>query len=170
MFVASSAAGLSEMWGEVQRAAGAMERLSELMHAKPEIVVPENPMPLREVGQDSIWFSDVSAFYPSRPDTPAIKNFTLDIRPGEIVPFLGLSWAGKTTTFQLLLRFYDPQSGRIEIAGIDIAQADVEQVRNCIGLVPQETIIFGATAQENIRYGRPDASDAEIIGCPSFGS
>ncbi|MFB3104769.1 MAG: ABC transporter transmembrane domain-containing protein, partial [Pseudomonadales bacterium] len=111
MFVASSAAGLSEMWGEVQRAAGAMERLLELMHAKPDIVVPENPIPLPESGQDSIRFSDVSFCYPSRPDTPALKNFTLDIRPGETVAFVGLSGAGKTTTFQLLLRFYDPQSG-----------------------------------------------------------
>src|SRR5690606_32677614 len=99
---------------------------------------------------------------PSRPDTLALDHFSLHIRPGETVAFVGPSGAGKSTTFQLLLRFYDPASGRIVIDGVDIAQAAPEEVRRRIGLVPQETVLFGATARENIRYGRPEATDAEI--------
>jgi ATP-binding cassette subfamily B protein len=162
MFVAGAAAALSEMWGQIQRAAGATERLSELLSAEPAIVAPKNPVPLPQAGQGRLRFRDVSFCYPSRPNMPALDRFTLDIRPGETVAFVGPSGAGKTTTFQLLLRFYDPQSGQVEIDGIDIAQADPAQIRQRIGLVPQETVIFGTTARENIRYGRPDASDAEI--------
>ena len=139
-----------------------MERLLVIMHAEPDIVVMENPMPLPEVGQGNIRFCNLSFCYPSRPDTLAFKNFAMDIGPDETAAFVGLSEAGKTTTVHLLLRFYDTQSGRIEIDGIDIPGADPEQVRNRIGLVPQATIMFGATARENIRYGRPDAIDAEI--------
>ena len=100
--------------------------------------------------------------YPSRPETPALDDFTLDIAPGETVAFVGPSGAGKSTTFQLLLRFYDPQHGRVLLDGIDIASADLHAVRSRIGLVPQDTVLFGASARENIRYGRPDASDAEV--------
>jgi ATP-binding cassette subfamily B protein len=162
LFVAGAAASLSEMWSQVQRAAGAMERLIELLDAEPEIVAPKNPVPLPATGQGSLRFADVSFCYPSRPDTPALDHFRLNIAPGETVAFVGPSGAGKTTTFQLLLRFYDPQVGRVEIDGVDIAQADPAQVRRRIGLVPQETVIFGTTARENIRYGRPEASDVEI--------
>lgn len=161
MFVAASAAALTEMWGEVQRAAGAMERLVELLHARPAIVAPVRPLDL-PVGRGRIAFENVSFNYPSRPQILALDRFSLDIESGETVAFVGPSGAGKSTTFQLLLRFYDPSVGRISIDGIDIAQARPEQVRARIGLVPQETVLFGASARENIRYGRPDASDAEL--------
>jgi ATP-binding cassette, subfamily B, bacterial len=162
VYVGVSAASLSEMWGEVQRAAGAMERLIELKRATPQIVAPQNPetFPPKPLGH--IRFDDVSFRYPSRPDSLALDRFTLEIRPGENVAFVGPSGAGKSTTFQLLLRFYDPASGRVLIDGVNVANANPEDVRSRIGLVPQETVLFGATARENIRYGRPTATDAEI--------
>jgi ATP-binding cassette subfamily B protein len=162
IFVAGSAAGLSEMWGEVQRAAGAMERLVELLDSKPRIVAPPDPVALPERSEGRISFVAVSFRYPSRPETLAIDEFDLRIASGETVAIVGPSGAGKSTLFQLLLRFYDPDSGRIEVDGIDISQAAPEALRARIGLVPQETVIFGTTAKENIRYGRPDASDQEI--------
>jgi len=162
ILLASSGAMLSEMWGEVQRAAGAMERLIELLDAEPAIRAPANPTPVPTPGDGSIEFKDVSFTYPSRPDTLAIDNFNLNIAPGETVAFVGPSGAGKSTTFQLLLRFYDPQSGSICINGVDIAAADPKAVRAVIGVVPQETMVFGTSALENIRYGRPDATDAEV--------
>lgn len=162
VYVAISAASLSEMWGEVQRAAGAMERLVELNIATPTIVAPSHPQSFPSPSQGCIRFDDVSFRYPSRPDTLALDRFALEIQPGENVAFVGPSGAGKSTTFQLLLRFYDPVSGRIEIDGVDIATARPEDVRSRIGLVPQETVLFGTSARENIRYGRPGASDTEI--------
>ncbi len=162
MYVGISAASLSEMWGEVQRAAGAMERLVELRNATPAISAPANPQSFPTTTLGHIRFEHVSFRYPSRPDTQALHDFDLEIQPGEKVAFVGPSGAGKSTTFQLLLRFYDPASGRIVIDSVDIAQARPEHVRQRIGLVPQETVLFGATARENIRYGRPGASDAEI--------
>jgi ATP-binding cassette subfamily B protein len=162
ILLGSSGAMLSEMWGEVQRAAGAMERLIELLDAEPAIRAPENPTPVPAPGEGSIAFSNVNFSYPSRPDTLAIDNFSLDIAPGETVAFVGPSGAGKSTTFQLLLRFYDPQTGSVSINGVDIATADPNAVRAVIGVVPQETMVFGTSALENIRYGRPDATDAEI--------
>jgi len=164
VFVMTAAAGLIEQWGEVQRAAGAMERLVELLQAQPAIAAPPAgqalsfPVPLA----GSIRFEAVDFNYPSRPDTRAIDGLTLEIRPGETVAFVGPSGAGKSTTFQLLLRFYDPQAGRILLDGVDISKVDPTDLRGRIGLVPQETVLFGATARENIRYGRPDATDAEI--------
>ena len=162
VYVAIAAASLSEMWGEVQRAAGAMERLVELRNATPAIVAPAEPQSFPSPAQGHIRFEHVSFRYPSRPDTPALQDFTLDIRPGENVAFVGPSGAGKSTTFQLLLRFYDPAAGRIVIDGVDIAQTRPEDLRQRIGLVPQETVLFGASARENIRYGRPTATDEEI--------
>ena len=162
VYVGISAASLSEMWGEVQRAAGAMERLVELRNATPTISAPAHPQSFPTTTLGHIRFEHVSFRYPSRPDTQALHDFDLEIRPGEKVAFVGPSGAGKSTTFQLLLRFYDPASGRVVIDGVDIAQARPEHVRQRIGLVPQETVLFGATARENIRYGRPGASDAEI--------
>ena len=113
-------------------------------------------------GEGSNEFRDVTFTYPSRPDTLAIDDFSLNIAPGETVAFVGPSGAGKSTTFQLLLRFYDPRSGSICINGVDIAAADPNAVRAIIGVVPQETMVFGTSALENIRYGRPDATDAEV--------
>jgi ATP-binding cassette subfamily B protein len=164
VYAGIAAASLSEMWSEVQRAAGAMERLVELQQAEPAIVAPPTPQtlpPLAGAG-GRIEFDAVTFRYPSRPDQNALDDFTLAIEPGETVAFVGPSGAGKSTTFQLLLRFYDPASGIVRIDGVDIARADPEQVRHRIGLVPQETMLFGATARENIRYGRPEASDAEV--------
>jgi ATP-binding cassette, subfamily B, bacterial len=161
VFMASAVTSLSEMWGEVQRAAGAMERTVELLQSRPSIHIPENPVELA-VPRGQIRFEHLTFNYPSRPDTRALDDFHLDIAPGETVAFVGPSGAGKSTVFQLLLRFYDPTSGRIVIDGVDIARVDPQAVRGHIGLVPQETMIFGASARENIRYGRPGASDAEI--------
>ena len=162
IFMGTSVGALSEMWGELQRAAGAMERTVELLQSQPSIVVPEHPAPLNPDPRGAIVFDHLSFRYPSRPDTLALDDFNLEITPGETVAFVGPSGAGKSTTFQLLLRFYDPAAGRILVDGVDIASADPSAVRAGIGLVPQETMIFGASARENIRYGRPTASDAEI--------
>ena len=166
VYTGIAAASLSEMWSEVQRAAGAMERLVELQRATPSIIAPAVPAPLpvpipgRAAGR--VRFENVRFNYPSRPDTAALDAFTLDIEPGETVAFVGPSGAGKSTTFQLLLRFYDPQQGRVLLDGVDLARADPQAVRRRIGLVPQDTVLFGTTARENIRYGRPDATDAEV--------
>lgn len=161
-YMGISAASLSEMWGEVQRAAGAMERLVELAEAEPTIRAPAQPLALPQPSRGRIEFRGVRFRYPSRPDTLALDAFTLTIEPGETVAFVGPSGAGKSTTFQLLLRFYDPAEGSVLVDGVDIARAVPQQVRSRIGLVPQDTVLFGASARENIRYGRPDASDAEI--------
>jgi ATP-binding cassette, subfamily B, bacterial len=162
VYVAISAASLSEMWGEVQRAAGAMERLIELRNATPAIVAPQNPLAFPQPPRGEIRYEAVSFRYPSRPDSLALDQFALHIRPGETVALVGPSGAGKSTTFQLLLRFYDPLSGKIVIDGVDISKATPEDVRLRIGLVPQETVLFGTTARENIRYGRPSATNEEI--------
>ena len=161
-YVAIAAASLSEMWGEVQRAAGAMERLIELENAQPTIQAPAHPVALPVPGRGEISFEKVTFRYPSRPEAKALDTFDLQVRKGETVAFVGPSGAGKSTTFQLLLRFYDPESGRVLIDGVDVSQADPLAVRSRIGLVPQDTVLFAASARENIRYGRPGASDAEV--------
>jgi len=167
VFVASSAASLSEMWGEVQRAAGATERLMELLSVQPNIVPPVNPLRFPEPGEGRISFDSVTFSYPSRAETRAINDLSLEIAPGETVAIVGPSGAGKTTMFQLLLRFYDPTSGKILIDGVDIAQVHPDDLRSRIGLVPQDTVLFATSARENIRYGRPDASATEIEAAAS---
>ena len=162
VFVGTSAAALTEMWGEVQRAAGAMERLSELLEARPAIRPPPQPLELPARITGRIRFDNVTFRYPSRPETAALANFSLDVVPGETIAFVGPSGAGKSTTFQLLLRFYDPDSGRLLIDERRLVDLRPEDVRSQIGLVPQDTVLFGASARENIRYGRPDATEAEI--------
>jgi ATP-binding cassette, subfamily B, bacterial len=161
-FVGTSAAALTEMWGEVQRAAGAMERLAELLEAEPTIRAPLQPArwPKRITG--SIEFDRVIFHYPSRPEAAALNEFSLKVQPGETIAFVGPSGAGKSTAFQLLLRFYDPVAGDVRIDDVSLRQLDPADVRHQIGLVPQDTVLFGASARENIRYGRPDASDQEI--------
>jgi ATP-binding cassette, subfamily B, bacterial len=161
-FVGTSAAALTEMWGEIQRAAGAMERLSELLQARPVISAPEHPVEIPARVQGHIRFDNVTFHYPSRPQQSALANFSLEVSPGETIAFVGPSGAGKSTTFQLLLRFYDPDSGRLLIDDRRLADLRPEDIRRQIGLVPQETVLFGASARENIRYGRPSATDAEI--------
>ncbi len=162
LFSATSAGTLTEMWGEIQRASGATERLIELLNAEPHVRAPANPQTLPSPGRGAICFENVCFNYPSRPEQRALSGISLDIKPGERIAFVGPSGAGKSTTFQLLLRFYDPQQGRILIDGVDIAQADPREVRARIAVVPQETVIFGDTALGNIRFGRPDATDEEI--------
>ena len=160
--VAFSVGVISEVYGELQRAAGATERLIELLEAEPEIVAPANPAPLPEPAEGRVRFEDVTFHYPSRPDLPALVGLSLDVQPGETVALVGPSGAGKSTVFQLLLRFYDPDSGRIALDGFDIRKADPQAVRARYALVPQDPVIFGADALENIRYGRPDADEAAV--------
>ncbi|MCX7176381.1 MAG: ABC transporter transmembrane domain-containing protein [Proteobacteria bacterium] len=161
VMVASSIGALSEVWGDVQRAAGATERLMELLAAKADIVVVAQPLPL-PAPRGEISMEHLTFHYPSRPDHPSLADFSLQVRTGETVALVGPSGAGKSTLFQLLLRFYDPQQGRIVLDGVDLAQADPLEVRRRIGIVPQDTVLFSADAMENIRYGRADASDEEV--------
>jgi ATP-binding cassette subfamily B protein len=160
--VGTSAAALTEMWGEMQRAAGAMERLAELLAARPGILAPAQPAALPARVRGDVSFAQVNFRYPSRPDTLALADYTLTVRSGETVAVVGPSGAGKSTSFQLLLRFYDPESGVIRLDGCNIAELRPEDLRRQIGFVPQDTVLFGASARENIGYGRPGASDAQI--------
>jgi len=139
-----------------------MERLVELLETEPVIKDPVNPVVLPDTREGRICFENVSFNYPSRPDTLAMDDFSLEILPGEKIAIVGSSGAGKSTAFQLLLRFYDPQVGRIIIDNVDIARARPCEVRTRVGIVPQETMIFGTSARENIRFGRPGATDTEI--------
>lgn len=161
-FLAGSTTSLGEVWNDIQRAAGAMERLMELLQAQPEIKSPENPVSLPEQGKGHIQIEDVCFNYPSRPGMKALEHYNLEIKPGETVALVGPSGAGKSTVFQLLLRFYDPQSGKILLDGVDVREADPEAVRQRIAIVPQNTVLFAATAMENIRYGKPEATDEEV--------
>ena len=162
VLTAGAVAALSEVWGELQRAAGAMERITELLASQPAITDPAEPVPLPPA-KGRIRLEDVGFTYPSRPDQPALDAVSFDVAPGETVALVGASGAGKTTLFSLLLRFYDPRSGRILLDDTDIAAAALSEVRQRIGIVPQETVIFSTSAMENIRYGRENASDAEVI-------
>ena len=160
--VAGSTGALSEVIGDLQRAAGATERLFDLLETEPEITAPANPVRLPAPAPGAIGFEGVRFHYPSRPGDSALEDFSLDVAPGESVALVGPSGAGKTTVFQLLLRFYDPQAGTIRLDGVDIRQADPREVRSRIGLVPQDPVIFSTNTWENIRYGRPEATDAEV--------
>jgi ATP-binding cassette subfamily B protein len=162
LFVGSSTAGLSEIWGEVQRAAGATERLVELLNAHPDIGAPAQPVPLPLPGKGRIVFEQLTFSYPSRPEQPALQDFSLQVQPGETVALVGPSGAGKSTVFQLLLRFYHPRSGCILLDGVDIANVMPDELRMRIGIVPQDTVLFADDVMENIRYGRPDATDDEV--------
>ncbi|MDP2151774.1 ABC transporter transmembrane domain-containing protein [Parvibaculum sp.] len=161
VFAASALAALSEIWGDIQMAAGATERLMELLDVEPEIAAPANPVMLPEP-QGEIAFDNVTFAYPTRPRVSALHGFSLTVAPGETVALVGPSGAGKSTVFQLLLRFYDPQSGHVRLDGVDVRHADPRDVRGRLAVVPQETVVFGASVAENIRYGRPDASDDEV--------
>ncbi|MDP6343496.1 MAG: ABC transporter transmembrane domain-containing protein [Alphaproteobacteria bacterium] len=162
IIVAGALGALSEVYGELQRAAGAVERLAELLDTEPDISAPAEPTPLPADAAGRVSFRDVTFQYPSRPDLPALDGFNLDVAPGETVAVVGPSGAGKTTVFQLLLRFYDPQGGQVLLDGVDLMQADPGEARSRMGLVPQDPVVFAADVAENIRYGRPAADDGEI--------
>jgi ATP-binding cassette subfamily B protein len=159
--VATSGAGLSELWGELQRAAGAADRIAELLAERPTIAAPPVPRALPPP-QGRVAFEGVRFGYPARPGTLALDDFSLDVAPGETVALVGPSGAGKTTVFQLLLRFYDPASGVVRLDGVDISDADPRAIRGRLGLVPQDPVVFGADAWTNIRFGRPEATDAQV--------
>ncbi|HCY63771.1 MAG TPA: ABC transporter [Oxalobacteraceae bacterium] len=165
VIVAGAIGALSEVLGEAQRAAGATERLLELLTLSSPIQTPAHPhpLPVRASGGAALELAEVDFRYPSRPQTPALSQLSLAVVPGETVAIVGPSGAGKTTLFQLLLRFYDPQQGSICLDGIDIRRLDLQDLRGAIGIVPQDTVIFSADALENIRYGHPGASDEEVI-------
>jgi ATP-binding cassette, subfamily B, bacterial len=153
---------LSEIWGEIQLAAGAAERLAEILDMRPAIEAPANPRPLPWPPHATLAFEDVHFAYPMRPHQKALRGASFKVDPGERVAIVGPSGAGKSTIFNLILRFYDPQGGRVLMDGVDVAQADPADVRARIASVPQETMIFSSTVAENIRFGRPDASEADI--------
>jgi len=166
ILVATSAASMSELWAEVQRAAGSADRIGELLQEQPAIAAPLRPVllpaPTPRAPSGQVAFEGVRFHYPSRPDAPALRSFDLRVEPGETVALVGPSGAGKTTVFQLLQRFYDPDAGCVRLDGVDLRDADPAAVRGRIGLVSQDPVIFGADVWDNIRYGRPDASDAEV--------
>jgi len=161
-FAAGALGALSQVWGEIQSAAGAAERIAELLGEPADITSPPNPRPLPEPASGKIELEKVSFQYPSRPDFPALDDVSFTVSPGETVAIVGPSGAGKSTVFNLLLRFYDPQSGTIRIDGVDIREAALEDVRARIAMVPQEPVVFSASAADNIGYGRPGASRADI--------
>ncbi|SHI64954.1 ABC transporter transmembrane domain-containing protein [Wenxinia saemankumensis] len=161
IMVAGAVGALTEIWGELQRAAGATERLVELLTAEDSVLDPAAAR-APDVHRGEVVFEDVSFRYPARPGVAALDGIDLHVRPGETVALVGPSGAGKSTILQLLLRFYDPGSGRITLDGIDLRQMERGAFRRAIALVPQDPVIFGTTARENIRFGRPEASDAEV--------
>ena len=162
VFAAGAVGALGESWGDVQKAAGAMERIDELMRAEAAIRPPETPTILPEPPTGEVSMSAVRFAYPGRPDLPALKGFSLTVRPGETVALVGPSGAGKSTVFRLLLRFYDPQAGVVSVDGVDVRAADPVAVRGRFAWVSQEAPLFSGSANENIRFGREGASDSEI--------
>ena len=162
ILVAFSVGTVSEVIGDLQRAAGAAERISELLATRSDIVAPPTPEALPSPAIGSVTFEAVTFHYPARPDQASLHDFSLAVAPGETVALVGPSGAGKTTVFQLLLRFYDPRRGTVKVDGVDIRTADPAEVRHRVGLVSQDPVLFGASAWENLRYGRPEASDAEV--------
>ncbi len=162
VMVAGAVASLSEIWGELQRAAGAAERMVEILQTEDSVTDPAAPLALPAPLRGEIAFEDVTFRYPARPDTAALESLDLRVRAGETVALVGPSGAGKSTIFQLLLRFFDPASGRVTLDGVDLRDVLRADLRARIALVPQEPVVFAASARENIRFGRPDATDAEV--------
>ena len=161
--VAMGAGTVSEVWGELQRAAGATERLLELLDTKPAIAAPGVPAPPPVAVHGAIELAELRFAYPARPESVALERFSLAVAPGECVALVGPSGAGKSTVFALLLRFYDPQTGRVRIDGIDVSALDPRVLRSLIAVVPQEPVIFAASVLENVRYGRPQATREEAL-------
>ncbi len=162
VMVAGAVGALSEIWGELQRAAGATERLVELLGSEDSVQDPPHPLALPMPARGAIGFENVTFHYPSRPEVSALEAVDLAIRPGETVALVGPSGAGKTTIIQLIQRFWDPETGRVTIDGHDLKTLSRHDFRRAIALVPQDPVIFAASARENIRFGRPEASDAEV--------
>ena len=160
--LAGAFGALSEVYGDLLRAAGASERLNELLSAEPTIKAPANPKPLPEPARGLLEFQSVEFRYPTRPDVSALHDFTLAVKPNEKLAVVGPSGAGKSTIFQLAQRFYDPQAGNVLLDGIDLRDADPADIRSRIAMVPQETVIFAASARDNLRYGNWDASEDEL--------
>ncbi|CAL8976039.1 Multidrug resistance ABC transporter ATP-binding/permease protein BmrA [Rhodoplanes serenus] len=162
VFAAGALGELSQVWGEISQAAGAAERLNELLAIEPDIEVPASPVPLPAKPRGEVAFEAVRFHYPTRPEVAALDGVSFTARAGEKVAIVGPSGAGKSTLFHLMLRFYDPDSGAVRFDGVRLAEADPRAVRSRIALVPQDAAVFGASVAENIRFGRPDASDADV--------
>ncbi|MBN9242680.1 MAG: ATP-binding cassette domain-containing protein [Mesorhizobium sp.] len=162
VFAAGSLGALSEVWGELAQAAGAAERLGEILDERSAITAPADPRPLPATAQDAVAFDKVSFSYPVRPDRAAVRDLAFAVKPGETVAIVGPSGAGKSTIFSLILRFYDPQSGAVRVDGIDVREADPQALRRRMAIVPQDVTIFAASVRDNIGFGRPGASHAEI--------
>ncbi len=162
VMVAGAVASLSEIWGEMQRASGATERMVEIIETADTVTDPAVPLALPAVLRGDIGFHEVTFRYPARPDVAAVEGLSLTVRAGETVALVGPSGAGKSTIFQLLLRFFDPDAGRVTLDGIDLRDVTRTDLRRRIALVPQEPVVFATSARENIRFGRPEASDAEV--------
>jgi ATP-binding cassette subfamily B protein len=163
VFAASALGQLSEVWGELSQASGAAERLTELLAIEPEIEAPPHPVTLPSPARGEVTFDDVRFAYPTRPEAFVLDGVSFSVRQGEKVAIVGPSGAGKSTIFHLLLRFYDARSGTVALDGVRVGDADPHQLRSRIALVPQDVVVFAASVAENIRFGRPDASEAEII-------
>ena len=161
-FVAGAFGALTEVYGDLVRSSGAAQRLAELLSEQPVIAAPAHPVALPQPSQGLVAFEHVTFRYPTRPDTSALRDFSLSISPGETVAVVGPSGAGKSTLFQLIQRFYDPEAGRITVDGVALPDADPAEVRGRIAMVPQETVIFAASARDNLRYGRWDANDEQL--------
>ncbi len=162
LFAAGALAELSEVWGEITQAAGAAERLSEMMATIPEIRSPEKPVPLPQPPLGTVAFENVTFSYPTRRDEKALDGVSFNVRPGETIALVGPSGSGKSTIFNLLLRFYDPSAGRVDVDGVNVADADLAELRGRLALVPQDVALFADTVAENIRYGTPNATLADI--------
>jgi len=162
VFAAGALGALSEVWGELSQAAGAAERLNELLAERPEIVAPEHPVSMPQPATGAVSFEDVHFAYPSRPNYKSVRGLSFSIRPGETVAIVGPSGAGKSTVFSLLLRFYDPVSGTIAIDGIDVREVDPKALRERIAIVPQDVTIFAASIHDNIAFGAPGASRSAV--------
>jgi ATP-binding cassette subfamily B protein len=160
--VAGAFGALTEVYGDLLRGAGAAGRLSELLRERPEIATPAQPRALPQPAVGALVFDDVRFHYPTRRDVAALNGFSLDVKPGETVAVVGPSGAGKTTLFQLVQRFYDPDAGRVMLDGVDLRDADPAEVRSRIAMVPQDTVIFGASARDNLRYGDWSATDDRL--------
>jgi ATP-binding cassette subfamily B protein len=162
VFAAGGLGELSQVWGEISQASGAAERLSEILAVRPAIRSPARPIALPKPANGDVAFHHVGFSYPGRPNVPVLENLSFAVRPGEKLALVGPSGAGKSTIFQLILRFYDPVSGHITFDGVRLTDADPAALRSRIALVPQDSIVFATSVRDNIQFGRPDATEAEI--------